>query len=446
MERREISQDFEVNGIRYKVIGNNASVTSKCDHSGKYSGEVAIPSTINYNDATYSVTSIDSHAFEGCSELTNITIPNSVTSIGKKSFYGCSSLMSVTIGNSVNYIGERAFLHCSNLTNIIVVSDNTVYDSREDCNGIIETASNTLIVGCKNTIIPNSVTTIGKGAFYRCSGLTCVTIPKSVTSIGIGAFSDCSGLTNIIVVGDNTVYDSREDCNGIIETASNTLISGCKNTIIPNSVTSIGDDAFFGCSGLTSLTIPQSVTSIGYGAFYGCYGLTSVTIPNSVTCIGMSAFDGCSGLTSIGIPNSIDSIGGLAFYGCSGLTSIDIPNSVTVIDKYAFVGCSRLTSVTIPNSVTCIGMSAFGGCSGLTNVTIGNSVTFIGEGAFSGCCGLKDVYLYITDLSKVTSGLGLFYLNINYYSDRTLHVPTGTRAAYQADERWSDYFGSIVEM
>ena len=177
----------------------------------------------------------------------------------------------------------------------------------------------------------------------------------SVTSIGEQAFGNCWGLTSVT---------------------------------IGNSVTSIGERAFRNCSGLTSVTIGNSVTYIGGGAFDGCSGLTSVTIPNSVTYIGGGAFDGCSGLTSVTIPNSVTSIGNLAFRGCSGLTSVTIPNSVTSIGGDAFSGCSGLTSVTIPNSVTYIGWKAFSGCSGLTSVTIPNSVTSIEWSAFSGCSGL----------------------------------------------------------
>ena len=179
-----------------------------------------------------------------------------------------------------------------------------------------------------------------------------------ITSIGNEAFYDCSSLTSVT---------------------------------IPNSVTSIGDYAFFRCSGLTSITIPNSVTSIGKYAFAGCSGLTSITIPNSVTSIGWDAFYGCSGLTSVTIPNSVTSIGGYAFYNCSGLTSITIPNSVTSIEGHAFDGCSSLTSITIPNSVTSIGIAAFSGCSGLTSVTIPNSVTSIGGRAFYSCSSLTSI-------------------------------------------------------
>ena len=199
--------------------------------------------------------------------------------------------------------------------------------------------------GCSNLMsmtIPDSVTWIGERAFKGCSGLTSITIPDSVASIGYWAFSGCSGLTSITVSKENKYYDSRDNCNAIIKTQSNTLVSGCKNTVIPNSVTSIGGCAFKGCSGLTSITIPDSVTIIGYSAFEECSSLTSMTIPDSVTKIGYSAFFECSGLTSITIPDSVNSIEDYAFWGCSGLTSITIPDSLTDIGEYVFKGCSNL--------------------------------------------------------------------------------------------------------
>ena len=165
-----------------------------------------------------------------------------------------------------------------------------------------------------------SVTSIGECAFMWCTGLTSITISNSVKCIEVSAFSGCDGLISIVVESSNTTYDSRDNCNAIVETKSNALIAGCKTTTIPNSITSIGNSAFSGCSGLTSITIPNSVTSIGERAFYGCFSLTSITIPNSVTSIGDDAFYDCSGLTSITIPNSVTSIEESAFKGCRGLT------------------------------------------------------------------------------------------------------------------------------
>ncbi len=233
-----------------------------------------------------SVTNFGDCAFYGCSALTSITIPNSVTSIGEDAFSG-SGLTSITIPNSMTRIGERAFNGCSRLTSITIPNSVTSIGDYafEDCNSLT------------SVTIPNSVTSIGSGAFYGCSGLTSITIPNSVTSIGGSTFDGCSGLTSItipnsvkwiggggfscfssiIVEEGNAKYDSRVNCNAIIETKSNTLIAGCKNTVIPNSVTSIGGSAFHGCKGLTSITIPNSVTSIGRVAFFNCSDLTSIT-------------------------------------------------------------------------------------------------------------------------------------------------------------------------
>ena len=194
------------------------------------------------------------------------TLTEGVTSIGDWTFNSCSGLTSITIGNSVTSIGQAAFGVCSGLTSII---------------------------------IGNSVTSIGESAFSGCSSLISVTIPNSVTSIGNFAFGNCSGLTSISVAANNQIYDSRNDCNAIIKTSTNNLILGCKNTIIPDSVTSIDVYAFSGCSGLTSVNIPDSVIIIDRSAFNGCSGLTSITIPDSVTSIGYQAFGNCSELTSI---------------------------------------------------------------------------------------------------------------------------------------------------
>ena len=260
------------------------------------------------------VISIESGAFRNCKGLTSIEIPNSVTTIYFGAFQNCSSLTSITIPNSVTGIGQLVFSGCDNLSSLAVELGNTKYDSRDNCNAIIETESNTLIIGCNKTKIPNSVvsidsysfqsckgmtsieipnnvTRIGDSAFGSCSSLTSVTIPKNVINIGKNLFSGCENLSSIVVESGNTGYDSRNDCNAIIETESNTLIAGCNKTKIPNSVTKIGEWAFSGCNGLTSITIPNSVTSIGEYAFAGCFDLTEVIINISKPLVLSSQFD-----------------------------------------------------------------------------------------------------------------------------------------------------------
>ena len=279
---------------------------------------------------------------------------------------------------------------------------------------------------------------------------------------------DCSSLTSVVVEEGNTKYDSRDNCNAIIETSTNTLIAGCKNTTIPSSVTSIGDYAFCGCNGLTSITIPNSVTSIGASAFFRCSGLTSMSFPNSVTSIGDYAFSECCGLVSINIPSNVTSIGAYSFSRLSGLLSITIPSSVTSIGDNPFGGCSNLTSIvveagnlkydsrsncnaiietetntlitgckntSIPNNVTSIGDDAFDGCSGLNSVTIPNSVLSIEWLAFNECNNLTDVYCYAETVPTTDSHA----FDATPIRDVTLHVLESSIDAYQTASPWSDF-------
>ena len=257
---------------------------------------------------------------------TQITLDEGTLGIAGAAFYGCSGLTSITIPNSVTSIGRRAFENTAWLDN---QPDGLVYAGKVAYKYKGEMPDNT------NINLNEGTLGIAGEAFSGCGGLTSITIPKSVRSIYRNPFYGCVGLASIKVESGNSYYDSPNNCNAIIEIASNKLIAGCKATIIPNSVTSIGDFAFFNCSGLTSVEIPNSVTSIGDWAFADCSGLTSITIPNSVTSIGSFAFAYCSGLTSVEIPNSVTSIGRYVFESCSGLTKV----TSLIEEPYAIRNC-----------------------------------------------------------------------------------------------------------
>lgn len=304
---KALANDIEVKNadgvtIYYNFINNNTEleVTYQGNNplaSNAYAGSVVIPESVNYDGKTYQVTSIGNHSFFRCSDLSSVTIPNGVTNIGVSAFFECSSLSSIVIPSSVANIGSDALRGCG-LNSIQVETDNAYYDSRDNCNALIKTSDNQLLTGSNSAVIPNSVTSIAEDAFDGCSGLLSVTISSSVVNIERGAFRNCRSLASITVDAANANYNSRDNCNAIIKTSDNTLISGCMTTVIPNGVMSIGENAFYG-SGLTSIVIPGSVKSIGIQALCECSGLTSVTIPNSVVSIGYRAFDGCSNLQTI---------------------------------------------------------------------------------------------------------------------------------------------------
>ncbi len=440
----------------YNITSNvepcTVEVTYPNNYNSPYSGytkpvgNLSIPSSVTNNGITYSVTSIGENAFFECSELTSITIPSSVTSIGGNPFID------------------------SGLTSIIVEQGNTVYDSRDNCNAIIETQTNKLIVGCMNTTIPNSVTSIG-AAFDRCNGLTSVTIPNSVTSIGDCAFQGCEGLTSVTIPNSVTSIGSA-------------AFNGCwslTSVTIPNSVTFIGDAAFSYCSRLTEIAIPESVMHIygtslqstgwynnqpngvlyldswclghkgnveghlaieqgtrriAIGAFAGCTGITSVSIPNSVKYL--SGFNRCSGLTSVDIPNSVETIGENAF-GYSGLTSITIPNSVTTMELRSFEYCTALSCLNY-NASNCILMNIYDGyydlcpfigCTALTTINIGDNVQTIPDGAFVDCDGLTTINFNATNCTNLG---GWPYNNtittVNIGSNVT-NIPNGAFARLQ---------------
>lgn len=343
--------DFEVDGIYYNITTETTTtVTYIGESSGDityvYSGDVIIPEQVTFEGVTYTVTTIGNSAFQYSTGLTSVVIPNTITSIERYAFNNCSGLTTITIPSSVTTIGIGAFNECTTLTSIE---------------------------------LSNGISSIGNFAFDNCSGLATITIPSSVTSIGVGAFSGCSGLESIVVDSGNSIYDSRDNCNAIIEKSSNQLIAGCNNTIIPNTVTSIGQEAFRNCKGLTTVELPNSMVTIGYRAFQNCNGITKLTIPNSVGTIAGDAFQNCSGITELTIPNSVTSIGYYAFENCTGLKTVNY-NA-----KYYGNFGGTVTTEDIEK------LPLFKGCTSLETLTIGEDVQILNYCAFRGCTGLKTV-------------------------------------------------------
>lgn len=316
-------------------------ITAECDSSSAITG-FKLNYYIQRMEIGDCVTSIGDDAFYVCTALTSVSISDSVTSIGSRGFNLCVALKDVTMGEGVRSIGSLAFQNTSishvyipsgvtsnvntntfsisNTTSITVHNDNSVYDSRNNCNAAIHTSTNTIVLGCRNTVIPNTVTAIGNSAFYGCGALTALTIPNSVTAINDAAFVGC-GFTSLGPVGSGAAIE------------------------IPLGLTTIGNQVFMG-GGLTEVTIPNSVTSIGNSAFAGNEHLTALTIGDGVVTIGEDAFTSCYGLTSLTIGSSVTTIGNKAFQYCSGLTSVEIPSSVTSIGYFGFRSCNHLQSIT----------------------------------------------------------------------------------------------------
>ena len=493
--------------------------------------------------------SVGSSAFVECYALSDLTLPNTLETIGPKAFSNCGKLIRLDLPASVTDFGNQAFSGCSSMAAIVVDDQNPVYDSRDNCNAVIRTADNEILLTCKNTTIPSGITAINDYAFYQnnnltgidipstvvyvgkyafagCYNLTSITLPNSVTTLGEHAFEGCSGLKTVnlsqsldtiqpftfcwcdslssitipnsvkrignsafygcrhltsvtlsqsvtqlepytfaycnqltgieipasvssisrstfddtdlnavVVDSENTVFDSRDNCNAIIETASNNLYMGFDSSFIPATVTSIGDSAFLNKYGLQQIVIPNSVKTIGNSAFDGCGGLKSIEIGSSVKVIGTSNFRFCSRLESLVIPNTVDSIGYQAFEYCRRLKDLTLSTSIKGIGSWAFAYCDSLHSVTIPNSTKSIGDYAFFN-SGLTSLTIGTGVEFIGYDAFYGYYARL---AHINCLAKIPPTISSYTFYSTTYDNATLCVPEASIDAYKTANNWKKF-------
>lgn len=457
------------------------------------------------------IRTIQNDAFADCKNLTSVTFyPNDnkpVWEISGDAFRNCVSLKSITIPAYVHKIENTVFSGCTNLESIVVEEGNSTYDSRDNCNAVIETATNTLKIGFSSTKIPNTVTTIGGGAFegttlksivipegvtlieneafkdcksletvslpnsleriypfaFRNSNISSISIPAGVKYISEDVFDGCNNLSTITVSNGNTKYDSRDNCNALIETATNTILRGSSSTIIPNTVTTIGARAFEGTT-LKRIVIPEGVTLIGDGAFCDCKSLETVSLPNSLERICSIAFSS-SKISSIYIPAGVKDISESAFFQCENLSTITvsnentkydsrdncnalietatntllqgssstvIPNSVTAIGGRAFQR-SNIAEMVIPNSVTAIEAYTFQG-SKIAKIVIPESVKKIGQLAFLDCNSLTTVVCKSKSVIDISGVPPFFPL-----SNAILYVPAESVEAYKVANGWSRF-------
>lgn len=447
------SQTFVADGIKYEVLSQSEQTCKVAQLNRGLSGDIVLPGTVT-NPSTniqYTLKEIGSFAFTESYSITSISIPSTVTDLHLSAFSSCLILPSLHIPASVtsirraDYIGEELYA----LKKITVAQGNPCYDSREDCNAIIDSRTNELILGCGTTKIPNSVTkignfsfymrknlevlnipssvlTIGQKAFYGCDGLESVTIPSGVTTLGNNSFTECQGLQEIYIsetvsqIGNafascpllrriqinenNPYYDSRGGCNAIIETSSNKMILASNSTtFIPNTVAAIGDAAFNFYDRIVSLVIPESVRSIGIQAFFHCTNLVSVTLPEGITRLNLGTFSGCSSLKAVSIPSTVDTLMTDVFNNCESLESIIIPKRVSLIYGDLFQGCSSLKSIKVEEGNTyfdsrencnaIIRTSSDEVVSGCINTSFPKSVKSLGVASFRGRNNIVDMVL-----------------------------------------------------
>jgi len=403
------ARSFVLNGINYNITSTVSPYGVSVISGGTYSGDITIPSTVSYNDTVFSVTSIYSNAFNGINELRSVSIPNSVISIGAGAFYGCSALTSINLDSTnPNYIFSDGILYNKNQTQIICCLPNKT--------GKID--------------ILQTVTSIGVGAFYGCSGITSVNIPNSVSSINSQAFYNCSGLASM-VIGDSTNAGYR---NSIY--IQSTAFTGCSklSTLSLNTPVFPYYLSFQTLSSLKTLTIGNSVTTIDYSIFSGLPELTKLILgrpelsPVNMS-VAIGAFNGSSKLDSLSLNCNLQitnySTGATSPF--STISSLTIGDHVNSIGNYAFIGCNKLLNINVPNAVTSIGNSVFAGCTKVTDITLGNSLAQLGTGVFTGCSSLLNINVNNANVSYSSINGVLF----SFDKLTLIQYPCGRSGSYE---------------
>lgn len=407
---------FEADGVRYEIWDSAQHTvaimpTERCGITEGYDHDntiniVRVKSSVQNNGTGYRVVAIKDSAFTGRTDIDRLIIEDGVEEIGASAFAGCKYLEEVSLPSTVISIAHAAFSGCDRLCRITVAQGNDVYDSRGNCNAVIETKSDKLVVGCNATNIPDDIKTIGHyafseiaslseiklparlmtiegAAFHKCvnlkfvnlsqtlqtigeyafegTALTEIFIPSNVDKIGLNPFIGCENLQSITVDKGNSTYDSRNDCNAVIETNTQTLRIACSRTVIPNDIVAIGDGAFSGMNTSTSLHIPQNIKEIGNSAFKGCGNLRSLFVDTSKVIFGQYCFAGCQELETVQLPVGTNVIPRGMFKGCSKLTNIDIPFGCQIIESSAFENCRNLRSITMPTDAIMSGENQFKG-------------------------------------------------------------------------------------